>query len=157
MQDLYPFLQLDGDTRLIAEYRGQLKALENDSSPEGIRQKKLLDSALRKAVAVKERKMAEQRRFLTALNRITANVAEAEKLFSSDGFAETIIAELEEAPDLPDDDGNGRRRTLEDSLLGDLLDALFGTENDPSEADDGEENIPSGEDPAGGTEATAQT
>lgn len=156
MQDLYPFLQLDEDTRLIAEYREQLKALENTSTPEGLRQKKHLDAALRKAVAVKERKMAEQRRFLTALNRITANVAEAEKLFSSDGFAEGIIAELEETPDLPDGDESGRRRTLEDSPLDALLDALLGTDNEPSEADDGEGQIPTGEGPADGAEATAE-
>lgn len=157
MKDLYPFLQLDGDMRLIAEYREQLRALENTSTPEGLRQKKNLDAALRKAVAVKERKMAEQRRFLTVLNRITANVAEAEKLFSSDGFAEGIIAELEESLDLPDGDGSGRRRTPEDSLLGDLLDTLLGADNEPSEADDGEGQNPTGQDPADGAEATAET
>ncbi len=154
MQDLYPFLQLNEDTRLIAEYREQLKELENNSSPEGLRQKKALDSALRKAVAVKERKIIEQKRFKALISRITANVAEAEKMFSADGFAEEIAADLKEMPDLPDGEDpnrNGNRRTLEGSILEDILDSLFGAGDDTSEADDGEEpTSPAGEEPTGG-------
>ena len=155
MKDLYPFLRQDEDTRLIAEYRGRLKALENDSSPEGLRQKKTLDSALRKAVAVKERKIVEQKRFKALLSRITANVAEAERMFSADGFAEELAAELREMPDLPDGDGDNRnRRTLEGSILEDILDSLFGAEDDiptaESEAEHGEApTSPAGEAPTG--------
>ncbi len=152
MEELYPFLRLDEETRMIAEYRDGLKALENDRTPEGLAQRKALDSALRKAVAVKERKLAEQQKFKTALARITANVAEAEKMFSADGFADEVLAELREMPDLPEDggDGNGRRRTIEGSVWDDILDALFGDGMNGSEAEDGKEPDLTGEPPTDG-------
>ena len=139
MREMYPFLQLEQDRILIGQYKAQLKALEDDTSPNGIVQKKSLDAALKKAVAVKERKEAQQRRFLTVLSQITANVREAEKMFSSDGFADRILEELDQIPDMPPDDGKGKRRTLEDSPLGEILDALFGDNNPDVEAADGRE------------------
>ena len=138
MQELYPFLQLDRDRELIAQYKAQLHDLEANTSPQGMMQKKALESALKKAVAVKERKEAQQRRFLTVLSQITANVKEAEKIFSSDGFVDRFLEELDKLPDTPPDDGGTgkKRRTLEDSLLGEMLDTLLG---DDAEVLDGRE------------------
>lgn len=130
MRDMYPFMRLDGDRRLIEGYRAKLKAIEGDSSPEASRERRTLSSALKKAEAVMERKNSEKRRFLTAIARIQSNVKEAEKMFSSDGFAEEVMAELRKEPELPPDDGNNKRRTLEDSILGEVLDAIFGGADD---------------------------
>lgn len=153
-RELYPFLRLNEEARMIAEYQGKLKELENDGSPQGIAQRKALNAALRKAVAMKERKLAEQKKFKTVLSRITANVAEAEKMFSTDGFADEVLTELREMPDLPDDGGDGRRKTLDGSteggILEEILDALFGAEPNAAEAEDGKEFDPTGEIPTDG-------
>lgn len=133
----YPFLQTDRDDALIAQYRSQLKALEGDNSPEARMRRQALDSALTKAAAIRSRKAAQERRFLTKLAQIDANVREAERMFSADGFAESILEELDREPDLPPEDGDGKRRTVEDSLLGEILEALFG--DGETEAADGED------------------
>ena len=53
-----------------------------------------------------QRKIQQQREFLTVLNRISSNVAEAEKLFSSDGFAESAAEEVSVlSQDDPPEDG----------------------------------------------------
>jgi len=125
MRELYPFLKLDGDNELIARYKNEQKQLEGDRSPEGRMRAQALESALRKATAVKARKEFQKQRFLTVLTRIQNHVKEAEKLFSSDGFQAEMIEELTKAPDVPPEDNN-RRRTLENTTLGEILEELFG-------------------------------
>lgn len=107
----YPFLSTDGDKALIQKYRQQIKALEQDNSPEAEAERQSVGSALRKAEAVLERKETEKRKFLTKLTEMQNNAREAEKLFTAEGFAETVIEEIEEMQsDVPPDDGRGRRR-----------------------------------------------
>ena len=111
VQKLYPFMVTAKDKALIKSYKTQLKALQGDNSQQAAQSRRTIEWALKKETAVLERKMAEQRRFLTVLNKIQSNVHEAEKLFSSDGFAESIAEELllggMDIP--PEDDGSGRR------------------------------------------------
>ena len=59
-------------------------------------------------------------------------------MFSSDGFVDRFLEELDKLPDTPPDDGGTgkKRRTLEDSLLGEMLDTLLG---DDAEVLDGRE------------------
>jgi hypothetical protein len=128
-RELYPFLRTQNEDALIARYKAELKALEGDDS--ALSERKAVEEELNKAAAVKQRKIAEQRKFLTRLDRIQNNVREAEKLFSSDGFADSVIEELERdnADEGDDNNGNNRnRRTSEGGLLGDVLNALFGDE-----------------------------
>lgn len=95
----------DKDSKLIEKYKDSIKQLEGDNSPQALNTRRSLEWALKKEASVLQRKKTEQQRFMTLLNRIRSNVNEAEKLFSSDGFAESIIEELDSTvPDLPPDD-----------------------------------------------------
>lgn len=67
-----------------------------------------------KHTAVLRRKEEQQRNFLTKLNEINSNVREAEKLFSSDGFAEQALREAEELMEgTPPDDDKRREASFE--------------------------------------------
>lgn len=122
LKQTLPFFDIDSDKKLITQYRQRLRQLEGDSSPEAAGSAKLLRAALTKQNALLRRKQQEQRDFLTVLDRITGNVREAEKLFSSDGFAEQAAVEAEElAADVPPDDNNGRRRAA-----GNIAEAVAG-------------------------------
>ena len=102
----FPFLQTDDDKRLILSCKSRLKELENSKNPKSENAARLLRSAVIKHTAVLRRKEEQQRNFLTKLNEINSNVREAEKLFSSDGFAEQALREAEELMEgtPPDDD-----------------------------------------------------
>lgn len=115
---LFPFMVTKKDKALVDDLRQQIKALEGDSSSQALEKRKTLEDALKKETAVLERKSAEQRKFMTVLNQIQANVADAERIFSADGFAQALAEEIEQlSDDAPPDDGKRRRRTLEDDLL----------------------------------------
>lgn len=126
----YPFLSTDSDKALIRRYKQRLKALEQDNSADAQSERQSVGSALKKAEAVLERKEAEKRKFLTKLTEMQNNAREAERLFTAEGFAETIIEEIEEMQTAaPPDDGRGRgrrRRTLD-------RESENGTENSVSE------------------------
>lgn len=120
------------DKRLLAQYKERLKSLENDSSPEAENTAGILRSAMTKQNAVLKKKQQEQRDFLTVLDRISSNVREAEKLFSSDGFAEEAMREAEALTvDIPPDDGNDRRRIAEEisMAVADFMTGLRGEKN----------------------------
>lgn len=114
MTSLYPFLKTDGDKALIEKYRAEIKALEGNNSPEALQQKQCLEAALKKETAVLNCKMTEQRKFLTLLEEMESNARYAEKMFSSDGFAEEITEEINEKQnDTPPSGGKGGgRRSL---------------------------------------------
>lgn len=105
MPKLFPFMVTQKDKALIDSYKQRLKELEGDNSQQACRSRKTLEWALKKESAVLERKKSEQRRFLTVLNGMLANVNEAEKIFSADGFAESVLEEIELllADDPPED------------------------------------------------------
>ena len=127
-----PFFDTDRDKRLLAQYKERLKSLENDSSPEAENTAGILRSAMTKQNAVLKKKQQEQRDFLTVLDRISSNVREAEKLFSSDGFAEEAMREAEAlTADVPLDDGNDRRRIAEEisMAVADFMTGLRGEKN----------------------------
>ncbi len=142
LNDLYPFLRTRNEELLIERYALRLKALEGNGSEEALSERRAIEQELNKAIAVKQRKISEQRKFLTRLDRIQNNVRKAEKLFSSDGFADRIIEELEtENDDDGDNGGNNRnRRTLEGGLLSEVLSTLFGDE-DTGASDGSEGNV----------------
>lgn len=121
---LCPFMATAEDRAQIKACRQQLKALQGDNSPDAAQRRKTLEWALTKQTAVLERKMAEQRRFMTVLNRVCSNVGEAERLFSSDGFAEDIAEELKRstAGDPPEDDGRNNAAELISVFLSEVLD-----------------------------------
>ncbi len=152
---MYPFLQLDNDEALIGQYKSELKRLEGDNSNEAAERRRNLSWALKKATAVKERKLSEQRKFLTKLAEISNNVNEAERMFSSDGFVDELLEELQkDADNPPEDNGSGRRRTLEDStILPDLLDMLTDNTEEQEIADDSEQTDGNDESPSGGAVA----
>lgn len=132
LKQALPFFDIDSDKKLITQYRQRLRQLEGDSSPEAASSAKLLRAALTKQNALLRRKQQEQRDFLTVLDRITGSVREAEKLFSSDGFAEQAAVEAEElAADIPPDDNNGRRRAAGDiaAAVAEFLSGLRGETN----------------------------
>lgn len=119
LRQLYPFLDTRGDKALIERYSERIKQLENDSSPQSQTEKRSLESALNKARGVLDRKQNEQRKFLTQLNYMQNRAREAERLFTSDGFADSVLEEIEEREAAaPPDDNNGgkgrnrRRRSL---------------------------------------------
>ena len=105
IRQLYPFLSTDGDKALIKKYSEKIKLLENDNSDEAQREKKSMESALKKAQGVLDRKQSEQRQFLTQLNFMQSRAREAERLFTSESFAETVTEEIEAAvaSDPPED------------------------------------------------------
>lgn len=108
LRQTLPFLDTDRDKALIAEYRSRLRAMGSDSSADSAETAGILRSALTKQSAVLQRKIQQQREFLTVLNRIYSNVEEAEKLFSSGGFAETAAEEAYKlTTDTPSEDGSG--------------------------------------------------
>lgn len=133
LKQMYPFLQLDNDEILIEQYKAQLKQLEGDNSPEAVMKRKNADSALKKATAVKQRKIAEQRKFLTKLSQINSNIREAERVFSADDFVDSLLDELFNGLDNPPDDDGDKRRTLDGSVLEEMLDDLF-LEDEETEA-----------------------
>lgn len=107
VRQLYPFLSTDGDKALIKKYSEQIKLLENTNTSEALMEKKSLESALKKARSVLDRKRSEQRNFLTQLNLIQSRAREAERLFTSEGFVETVTEEIEAAAvSEPPDDRN---------------------------------------------------
>lgn len=114
MRTAFPFLQTGDDRLMIRSCRERLRALENSSDPAAMRTSRLLRSALIKQTAVLRRKEEQQRNFLTKLNEINSNVREAEKLFSTEGFAQQALCEAEELiGDDPPDDGKWRRTAFE--------------------------------------------
>ena len=110
IRTVYPFLSTESDKTLIQQYKSRIKTLENDNSDEAVQEKQSIGSALKKAEAVLERKETEKRKFLTKLSEMQNNAKEAEKLFSSEGFAETIQEEIESMQPADPPGGNGRRR-----------------------------------------------
>ena len=114
LKKLYPFLDMRGDKALIERYSERIKLLENDSSPQSMAEKKSLKAALNKARGVLDRKRNEQRKFLTQLDLMQNKAHEAERLFTSEGFADTVVEEAEalSAAPPPDDDkdGSGKHR-----------------------------------------------
>ena len=109
MKTVYPYLVTAKDKAQLSEYNSQLKALEGDNSPDGIQRRRTLEWARDRQKAMLERKAAEQRRLLTVLTSAQANVKAAEKLFSSDGFAESVVEEIDRLQeDIPPDDNNNR-------------------------------------------------
>lgn len=133
LRQMYPFLQLENDEMLIERYKAQLKQLEGDDSPEAVEKRKNVDSALKKATAVKQRKLSEQRKFLTKLSQINSNVREAERIFSADGFVDSFLEELFSGLDTPPEDDGDKRRTLDGSVLEETLDALFSEDEELDE------------------------
>lgn len=125
MKQIYPFLDTRGDKALIERYSEKIKQLEGDGSPRTIAERKSLESALNKAQSVLDRKQAEQRRFLTQLELMQSRAREAEQLFTSESFVDTVIEESEALSEAspPDDNDNNdnnkngkprRRRSLND-------------------------------------------
>lgn len=127
----FPFLQTDDDKRLILSCKSRLKELENSKNPKSENAARLLRSAVIKHTAVLRRKEEQQRNFLTKLNEINSNVREAEKLFSSDGFAEQALREAEELMEgTPPDDDKRRKASFEAaSAVADFFSGLRGDEN----------------------------
>ena len=115
------------DKRQIADYRTRLKALEGGKTPGEQRAAKLLRSALTKQTAVMRRKQAEQRKFMTLLGRIQSNAQEAERLFSSDGFAETVLEDaLSLLEDIPPEGGGDKLRSLSEQIAEAVTDLFTG-------------------------------
>ncbi len=152
-----PFFDTESDKRLIKQYKSRLVQLEGDSSPQARGSARLLSSALIKQNAVLKKKQQEQRDFLTMLDRITGNVREAEKLFRSDGFAETAAQEAEElSADVPPDDDSNIRRFAENiaGAVGDFFTEARGVDDSGT---DKQADAFSGEKPAEGEEADRDT
>ncbi len=109
-----PFFDTDSDKKLIVQYKERLKQLENDGLSKSDGTVKLLQSAITKQTAVLNKKLQQQRDFLTVIDRITANLNDAEKLFKSDGFVQQAIKDAEElSDDLPPDDDKNRRKAAQ--------------------------------------------
>ena len=127
----FPFLQTDDDKRLLMSCKSRLKELENSKNPKSENSARLLRAAVIKHTAVLRRKEEQQRNFLTKLNEINSNVREAEKLFSSDGFAEQALREAEELMEgTPPDDDKRRKASFEAaSAVADFFSGLRGDEN----------------------------
>ena len=127
----FPFLQTDDDKRLLLSCKSRLKELENSKNPKSENSARLLRAAVIKHTAVLRRKEEQQRNFLTKLNEINSNVREAEKLFSSDGFAEQALREAEELMEgTPPDDDKRRKASFEAALaVADFFSGLRGDEN----------------------------
>ncbi len=136
LRQTMPFLDTERDKALMAQYRNRIRELEGESSPDSAAIAKFLRSALAKQGAVLQRKIQQQREFLTVLNRISSNVAEAEKLFSSDGFAESAAEEVSVlSQDDPPEDGRGD--SLAESVaaaVADFFSGLRGEENPGTDA-----------------------
>ena len=150
LRQTLPFLDMERDKALMAQYRNRIRELEGESSPDSAAIAKFLRSALAKQGAVLQRKIQQQREFLTVLNRISSNVAEAEKLFSSDGFAESAAEEVSVlSQDDPPEDGRGD--SLAESVaaaVADFFSGLRGEENPGTDAlsgADGEAGTGTGE------------
>lgn len=140
LKSTYPFLCTDSDKALISRYKGQLKALENDKSPQAALERQSVSSALKKAEAVLNKKEAEKRNFLTQLAEMQNNAREAEKIFSADDFAETVLEEIEAAQSDTPPDGNRRRRKSLNEV----------TSNEPG-------SVPAEQTPAGSAEQAGET
>ncbi len=95
VEKVYPFLKTSGDKALIESLKERLKSFERAKSSEDILEKQRLIAALNKANAVLNAKKEEQRSFLTVITTMQERAREAEKLFSSGGFAQAVIEELE--------------------------------------------------------------
>lgn len=125
MKMVYPYLVTSKDKAQLSEYKAQLKALDGDASPEGMERRRTLEWARDRQSAMLERKAAEQRKLLTVLTKAQANVKAAEKLFSSDGFAESVTEELERLQeDIPPEDNNNNRSGMD--MLADFLSEVLG-------------------------------
>jgi len=136
MPKLFPFMVTKKDQVLIDSYKQRLKELEGDNSQEACKSRKTLEWALKKENAVLERKKAEQRKFLTVLNGMLTNVKEAEKLFSADGFAESVLEEIESLyADVPPDDNNRDRLNDITSGMEILSDFIAGVIGDGARAE----------------------
>lgn len=124
-------MQTDDDKRLLLSCKSRLKELENSKNPKSENSARLLRAAVIKHTAVLRRKEEQQRNFLTKLNEINSNVREAEKLFSSDGFAEQALREAEELMEgTPPDDDKRRKASFEAaSAVADFFSGLRGDEN----------------------------
>lgn len=110
LKQMYPFMNIEEDEALVAKYKAELKQLGDDSTAEGLAKRRVLGSALKKAEAVQERKLSEQRKFLTRLDEMLNNAREAEKMFLSDDFLAEAAECVSMAYDNPPDDGDNRRR-----------------------------------------------
>ena len=132
VKQLYPFLSTQSDKALIEKYSTQIKLLENDDSPEARMERSSLEWALKKAQGVLNRKQSEQRNFLTLLNLMQNRAREAERLFTSEGFAETVAEEIEIVMAEPPDDGSGRkRRSLNSAEVCDVTGANAAVTGEP--------------------------
>ncbi|MGN1340083.1 MAG: hypothetical protein ACI4WS_07310 [Oscillospiraceae bacterium] len=117
IRSTYPFLSTDSDKALISRYKSRVRALEQENTPEAAREKQSIESALKKAEAVLARKEAEKRKFLSQLTEMQSNAREAEKLFTSEDFARTVLEEIEaKQTDAPPDGSGRRRRSLNEEI-----------------------------------------
>lgn len=115
LKSVLPFMDIRKDERLLSQYKERLKALEGDTSQEGIKTAQLLRAAAVKQTAVLQQKRQEQRNFLTVLDRISNNVKEAEKLFANDIPAEDIVEQVEQLVNsFPSDDDNNKNNSAEE-------------------------------------------
>lgn len=118
MKALYPYLVTAKDKKQLSEYNAQLKALENDTSPQAAESRRAIQWARDRQRAMLDRKAAEQRKLLTVLTRAQSNLKEAEKLFSSDGFVESILEEIDRLEeDIPPEDNNKSGVDMLDEFL----------------------------------------
>lgn len=127
-----PFFDTESDKKLIVQYKERLKTLESNGDAKSGGTVKLLQSAIIKQTAILNKKMQEQRDFLTVIDRISANLKEAEKLFKSEGFAQQALKDAEElSNDLPPDDDKNRRKAAENiaQAVADFFDELKGEED----------------------------
>ena len=109
---LYPFLNSTEDKERLAHYEDRLKELtklEQDSgtaseSQDLLEQKAILVAAMNKTQGIINKKAQTKRQFLAQLAQLLDNSQEALKTFTQPGFSASLVEELWEEQELPEDD-----------------------------------------------------
>ena len=114
LKKLYPFLDDSEDRRLLEEYRGKLRELEE--TPKMTREMAVLKNAISKVGALIDRKRYMRLQFLELLRRMSKNAAETCTLFSQEDFRTALYDKLieESSEDTGDSDVDESPETKDD-------------------------------------------
>lgn len=107
LHKMYPFLSDAADKQLLAQYDAEIKRLHIAGGR--VDDLRALEMGRAKVGAIIAKKRQQRIQFMTKLQELSDRAQEAERVFSSPGFVEDMMRELDDfaADDGQDDDGDG--------------------------------------------------
>ncbi|WP_278942931.1 hypothetical protein [Anaerotruncus colihominis] len=129
---MYPFLSVRDDQKTLHAWRGRLKELEiGEANRE---EADVLRRGIASLEALIQRKQAQKIQFISRFSILRDNAEQAEQLFSAEGFAEELAAELTAAAMPPEDGRRGEARRYSQKEDGYEPESVAGEQSKPEDA-----------------------